>query len=776
MHILEKIKNLTPYNTTNQLKYILTILNTKIENLSKETPSLFTAPRLASTSIPGYVWTATDSKGNGSFKAVSGGSGGTGSTITVVSNYTALPNPTTVSLEFFYVSEYQGTKWMPGTIGGTYYPKGIYHSNGVTWSYIESPYQATQAEVNSGVNNDKYLTPLTLNSASKWADNLNLAKGYSDLLVTQTMFGLVNVDNTSDANKPISIAQATANSTILTNASADATTKANSAQASAISASAPIAHVSNTSNPHSVTKAQIGLGNVENTTDINKPVSTAQSIANTAIQTLASSDATTKANAAQAASAPISHTHTSSSTTVSGFMSPTDKIKLDGIQAGATVGVGGITNPMTSIGDIIVGGISGIPTKLSLGAEGQVVKIVDGAIIWGSPAAASGSVDWVNVTAKPAFGTASLVDTITLAPVNHSHTSVTTTVDGFMTSSDKVKINAISGTNTGDQILPTLVSLGAQVAGAYASGTGSASGVNTGDETLVTIKSKLGVTTLSGSNTGDQVLPTLVSLGAQAAGSYASGTGSASGTNTGDQLISLSGDVSGSGTSSLVVTLPTVNVSPGEYTNANITVNAKGLVTSVTNGAGGGGGGSLTSVSIAPVNGISATIATPTTTPNISITLGAITPTSVVATGNIWGSNLSGTNTGDNATNSQYSSLISNATHTGDVSGASVLTLPTVNSNVGSFNNITINAKGLATAGSNISYLTPTGNASTLTNFPTFNQNTTGTSSTITGVISESQVTNLVSDLEAKETVLSGNGYLKKAGATPSYDSKLRLS
>lgn len=34
-------------------------------------------------------------------------------------------------------------------------------------------------------------------------------------------------------------------------------------------------HTSNTSNPHSVTKAQVGLGNVDNTSDVNKPVSTA---------------------------------------------------------------------------------------------------------------------------------------------------------------------------------------------------------------------------------------------------------------------------------------------------------------------------------------------------------------------------------------------------------------------------------------------------------------------------------------------------------------------
>lgn len=34
-------------------------------------------------------------------------------------------------------------------------------------------------------------------------------------------------------------------------------------------------HLGNTSNPHSVTKAQVGLGNVDNTSDLNKPISTA---------------------------------------------------------------------------------------------------------------------------------------------------------------------------------------------------------------------------------------------------------------------------------------------------------------------------------------------------------------------------------------------------------------------------------------------------------------------------------------------------------------------
>jgi hypothetical protein len=38
-------------------------------------------------------------------------------------------------------------------------------------------------------------------------------------------------------------------------------------------------HTGRTDNPHSVTKAQVGLGNVDNTSDADKPVSTAQNTA-----------------------------------------------------------------------------------------------------------------------------------------------------------------------------------------------------------------------------------------------------------------------------------------------------------------------------------------------------------------------------------------------------------------------------------------------------------------------------------------------------------------
>ena len=44
-------------------------------------------------------------------------------------------------------------------------------------------------------------------------------------------------------------------------------------------------HKSDTSNPHKVTKSQVGLGNADNTSDVNKPVSTAQKKAIDAVNT-----------------------------------------------------------------------------------------------------------------------------------------------------------------------------------------------------------------------------------------------------------------------------------------------------------------------------------------------------------------------------------------------------------------------------------------------------------------------------------------------------------
>ena len=105
-----------------------------------------------------------------------------GNDITVVANYSALPDPTTVSGKFYWCSSSQGTSWLPGSIGGTYYNSGMYYSNGTTWEYINVPYQAIQDEVNTGTNTDKFLTPKTFNDSAQLA-----SKADKDLFLFQQL-------------------------------------------------------------------------------------------------------------------------------------------------------------------------------------------------------------------------------------------------------------------------------------------------------------------------------------------------------------------------------------------------------------------------------------------------------------------------------------------------------------------------------------------------------------------------------------------------------------
>ena len=90
-----------------------------------------------------------------------------------------------------------------------------------------------------------------------------------DASAARENLGIGRVNNTSDAEKPVSAAVATALAL-----KADASGMGSAAHHDAADF-APAAHVANFSNPHQVSAAQVGLGDVDNTRDAAKPVSSA---------------------------------------------------------------------------------------------------------------------------------------------------------------------------------------------------------------------------------------------------------------------------------------------------------------------------------------------------------------------------------------------------------------------------------------------------------------------------------------------------------------------
>ena len=134
---------------------------------------------------------------NTGFNPASGGSGA-GTVINTVSNYAGLPDPTLASNDFYWCEASQGTKWLPFSVGGTYYPLGMYYSNGVTWEYSESPYQATLSEVNTGTNTDKFVSPSTFENATKWNTKVPYTGATSDVNLGEfgIQLGNLEFDNT----------------------------------------------------------------------------------------------------------------------------------------------------------------------------------------------------------------------------------------------------------------------------------------------------------------------------------------------------------------------------------------------------------------------------------------------------------------------------------------------------------------------------------------------------------------------------------------------------
>ena len=224
------------------------------------------------------------------------------------------------------------------------------------------------------------------------------------------------------------------------------------------------------------TRTTVGLGNADNTSDLNKPISTAtqaaldaKAAANhtqaastiTGLATVATSglyaDLTSRPTLGTAAPLDVPAAGDASSAQVvkggdsrlSDARTPTAHNQaastITGLAAVATSGSASDLNtgtlpaariPATAVTAGSYGSASLVPV-ITVGADGRITAA--------STAAVSGGV--TNVT-----GTAPIVSSGSTTPAI-SITAATTSAAGSMSSADKTKLDAISGTNTGDQTI-----------------------------------------------------------------------------------------------------------------------------------------------------------------------------------------------------------------------------------------------------------------------------------------------------------------------------------
>ena len=467
----------------------------------------------------------------------------------------------------------------------------------------------------SGTNTGDQTLPTTLPASDVYA----WAKEATKPTYTATEVSLGNASNTSDANKPISTATQTA-----------------------LDLKSPLASPTFTGTVSGITKAMVSLGNVDNTTDANKPVSTATQTAldlkaplasptftgtvsgitatmvglgnvtnNTAVANLSGTNTgdqilptTLPASDvyawAKEATKPT-YTYTEVGAQVAGTYA-TGTGSASGVNTGDQTSVTGNAGSATSISGGSIGALpyqSDVNTTamLAVGTTGQVLTSNGAAApTWATPAAGgvtsvntrtgavtltSSDVGLGNVTntaqVTSVTGTAPVVSSGGTTPAI-SIAAATASVNGYMTSTYATKLDAITGTNTGNETNTTIKT---------ALGITTLSGSNTGDETLATIKTKLGITTLSGSNTGDQTNISGNATGLSVTLAVASG-------GTGLTAVGTSGNVLTSNGTAWVSSAPSGGGSllrQTVFTASGTWTKGAGTTKILAQGVGGGGGG-----------------------------------------------------------------------------------------------------------------------------------------------------------------------------------------
>lgn len=151
---------------------------------------------------PGSVYVATDTRkiyvyDDAGIPRLASATGGGGAGVVIVDFYTGLPTGS-VEDSVAFVLNSQGAQWLPGNLGGTYYPEGWYILRSGIWVHSRYP-----VDNQIGLNT-------TLISSNKNSIDSHILQQNNPHLVTKTQVGLGNVDNTSDLSKPISTSTQTA--------------------------------------------------------------------------------------------------------------------------------------------------------------------------------------------------------------------------------------------------------------------------------------------------------------------------------------------------------------------------------------------------------------------------------------------------------------------------------------------------------------------------------------------------------------------------------------
>ena len=157
--------------------------------------------------------------------------------------------------------------------------------------------------------------------------------------ITSTMVGLGNVDNTTDANKPVSTATQTA-----------------------LDLKAPKADPTFTGTVSGVTKTHVGLGNVDNTSDASKPVSTATQTALDLKANLESPTFTGTVSGITATMVGLGNVDNTSDANkpVSTATQTALDLKVD-------------ESLFDAKGDLLVGSADNVPAKLTVGTNGYLL-------------------------------------------------------------------------------------------------------------------------------------------------------------------------------------------------------------------------------------------------------------------------------------------------------------------------------------------------------------------------------------------------------------------